>query len=151
MAWPRVVHNNEQSVKTLESKDWVEKQELQVMQSQSLRRVLQSLVQMCVNTGINFIEIKTIYMQVAAMEIQKTMYMWHRWKPKPAEHLELETRWMKEPKCKVQSIWQVPMPNRAPAPHLFVYPYTLARFATSAKSDSWGVRGDGETMETKLA
>lgn len=73
-----MVHNNEQSVKTLESKDWIEKQELQVMQSQSLRRVLQSLVQMCVNTGINFIEIKTIYMQVAAMEIQKTMYMWHR-------------------------------------------------------------------------
>lgn len=77
-------------------------------------------------------------MQVAAMEIQKSHL--------PVVSMKTQTgrvprNWMAErarnAKCSDLAGSDA---RQGPSPHLFVYPYTLAQFATSAQRDSGGDR-----------
>lgn len=95
------------------------------------------------NSGIHFTGIQKNVCKELQGEVRKTMYLCLWRKPKPAELVELETRWMEAPEMQHAVGLAGSDARWSTCPHLFVHPYTLARSVTSAKSHSW----EGDVME----
>lgn len=64
------------------------------------------------------------------------MYLCLWWKPRPAELTELETGWIEVPEMQNAVGLASSDARRSTCPHLFVHPYILAQFVSSAEGNS---------------